>query len=151
MDRIRNAFILFRIQILVILSFVIVKFILRPIVTNHSDSKVLEVFVYSYPNFCEAIIGAIVIVVIMFSIAGFLKQKNPAIRINNFFLYILSIALTGAYVILQEFKIHNLGGENVYDRYDVLFSVMGLIVAFYLLVRINPRLEEEAYNKLDIN
>ena len=52
----------------------------------------------------------------------------------------LATAAAAVYVILQEFKIHNLGGENVYDPYDVVFSVIGLITAYLILHTLKPRI-----------
>ena len=37
------------------------------------------------------------------------------------------------YVISQELKFHNLGGNNVYDPYDLIASITGLIGTFVVI------------------
>lgn len=122
-----------RIQLGIITSFVVVKFLLRPFVLEHRFPGALQVFVLSYPNFCEAIVGSIAVhFVLLLAKRSFLPKQS----ISSNWINALSITLTAAYVISQELKIHNLGGENVYDPYDVLFSVFGLIVASIILFKI---------------
>ena len=48
--------------------------------------------------------------------------------------------MAGVYVLLQEFKIHNLGGNNVFNSTDVFFSILGLVVSIFLLYYIKPSL-----------
>ncbi|MEZ5288410.1 MAG: hypothetical protein R2712_27110 [Vicinamibacterales bacterium] len=50
-------------------------------------------------------------------------------------IYLLSVAITGAYVVLQEVKVHNLGGRNVYDPNDVVASIIGLVMMFIVFAR----------------
>ena len=38
-------------------------------------------------------------------------------------------------MLTQEFKLHNLGGNNVYDPYDVVASIVGLVGMFWLVSR----------------
>ena len=65
-------------------------------------------------------------------------------EIKNATIYVIATFLAAIYVILQEFKIHNLGGRNIYDPYDVIFSVLGLIAAYLLLLFLKPRIVAEA-------
>lgn len=46
----------------VTLSFVLVKRYARPLVLKSTMSEFLHIFVLSYPNFCEAIIGSFLLV-----------------------------------------------------------------------------------------
>jgi len=114
-------------------SFVAVKLLLRPVVLAGDAPVLLDIFVLSYPNFCEAIIGSFVIVTAI----TYLYQRFFTARfsLSHQFITFLGLLLTGLYVITQEFQIHNLGGRNVYDPYDVLFSVIGLACSYFLLVR----------------
>lgn len=127
---------LLRINLGTILSFVLVKFGLRPLVAGQDYPQFVEVFVFSYPNFCEAIVGtlALTFTMLLLSYHG-LKQPIAAQTI-----YLFALLIAALYVILQEFKIHNLGGENVYDPYDVLFSVIGLATAYFILRWLQPEI-----------
>lgn len=126
-----------RIQALVLILFVLNKFLLRPYVLKGDLPAFAEIFVFSFPNLCEAVIGTITITYI----ALVLRDKGfPGFaNLSDKLLYLGVTLVAGTYVILQEFKIHNLGGRNVYDPYDVLFSIVGLIIAYGLLVLIKPR------------
>ena len=109
------------------------KFLIRPIVIADESTGIIKIFALSYPNFCEAIVGSIVITFMLLILNGKFK------KIKEKYIPLISILIAGIYVLLQEFKIHNIGGTNVYDPYDVIFSIMGLIVAFCLLTYIEPR------------
>lgn len=114
-------------------SFVAVKLLLRPVVLGGEAPLFLDIFVLSYPNFCEAIIGSFVTVnAIVFIYHRFLTAR---INLSHQFLTFFGLFITGFYVITQEFKVHNLGGHNVYDPYDVFFSLIGLACSYFLLVR----------------
>jgi phosphatidylserine synthase len=65
-----------------------------------------------------------------------LKKHKPTDNI----VYILAFFMAGVYVLLQEFKIHNLGGNNVFNSTDVFFSILGLVVSIFLLYYIKPSL-----------
>lgn len=132
--------ILVRIQLGVIITFIVNKIWIRPFVLEKDFSAFFSTFVLSYPNFCEAVVGTILLcyLALVAKHHGFPLAKN----IKNTSIYILVTLLAAAYVILQEFKIHNLGGRNIYDPYDVLFSVFGLIVAYVLLHFIQPQIIE---------
>jgi len=122
---------------MVILSYFVIKFFVRPIVLENKDSGLAKIFVLSFPNFCEAVAGSIVTVFVLLIINKRIVKEG--FRLKEKHLYLISILISGIYVLLQEFKIHNLGGLNVYDPYDVLFSILGLIVAFFLFKNIEPR------------
>lgn len=126
--------ILLKIQIVILISFVLVKFIARPYVLKEFTSKPLTVFVLSYPNFCEAVLGVLIL-----SLLLLLLDHKIKVNMHNQFIYFIACFLTAAYTILQEFKIHNLGGVNVYDINDVIFSIIGVIFGYCLLCIIKPK------------
>lgn len=132
--------ILVRIQLGVIITFIANKVWVRPFILENDFSAPFRTFVLSYPNFCEAVVGTILL--------GYLglvvKHHGPQIlgRIKNGSIYIIATLLAAIYVITQEFKIHDLGGRNIYDPNDVIFSVLGLITAYVLLIRLKPRIIE---------
>ncbi len=121
-------------------SFIVVKSLFRPYVLSQEYGRILEVFVLSYPNFCEAIVGSFVIFALLSLAKGRMIKRKPNLKLNEHYLYLIAIILAGTFVILQEFKIHNLGGTNVYDPYDVLFSVLGLIGAYIILRIVKPEI-----------
>ena len=128
---------LLRIQLIVIFSYFVIKFVIRPIVLENKYAGLVKIFVLSYPNFCEAVAGTIVLTFILLIING--RRGKEGFKLKEKHLYLIAVLIAGIYVLLQEFKIHNLGGINVYDPYDVIFSIVGLIVAFCLLIKIKPK------------
>ena len=120
-------------------SFIVIKGYLREPVLNSEPSAFLKTFVLSYPNFCEAVLGSIVLVGIALVINKRFVPESK--QIQNQPIYLGAIVIAAVYVILQEFKIHNIGGANVYDPYDVLFSVIGLVVAYMLIRRFRPYID----------
>lgn len=113
--------------------FILNKTLIRPWVLSHTDSSLLIIIVNSFPNFCEAVMGSV-------TLAGlgalfrrwFPKQLGD---IKNVWLYAGVLFVASIYVITQEFKLHNLGGRNVYDPFDVVASVIGLVLIYGLFNR----------------
>jgi uncharacterized membrane protein len=132
MDNIRK---LAWVQILTLIPFVIVK-LLRTDVLQQSPPEWIKIFFLSFPNFCEAIVGTMTLTMIALWIK-YRAFKAP-LSIKNSHLYLLVVLLAGIYVITQELRIHNLGGNNVYDPYDILFSIIGLFVSFGILNYLKP-------------
>lgn len=117
-------------QLLVILIFIVFK-ISRPSLLKMDLSPFWEIVVWSFPNFCEALAGMFMLTAMALI---FTRNKNyPPLSI-----YITSGIVAAIYVITQEMKLYNLGGDNVYDPYDVLFSVLGLIVSFLIILKLQP-------------
>jgi len=52
---------------------------------------------------------------------------NKYIKTKYSFIYIIAIILASIYVITQELKIQNLGGNNIYDFNDIIFSIIEII------------------------
>lgn len=129
---------LLRIQLGVIITYFIVKFWLRPFVLENEYGGSLKILVLSYPNYCEAIVGSIMIVFLL--LLGNSKVKKDKFLLPEKYMPFFAVLIAGTYVILQEFKVHNLGGNNVYDIYDVGFSVVGLVTILCLLLYIQPKI-----------
>lgn len=128
--------ILLIIQTLMLVVFLIFKLSRDILLANVSQPFVL-IFLYSFPNFAEAIIGSMTVTTLLLVTNERLLTRNLAPRS----LYVLSILIAGAYVLSQELKFHNLGGNNVFDPMDTLFSICGLMCSFLLLLFFKPRIE----------
>ena len=126
-----------RIQIVVILLFVFFKFI-RPPVLESNSSEWIKIALLSLPNFFESIVG----ILILTGIGLYLNHKVLSLnkQVKPTMIYVLALALAGIYVITQELKIHNLGGNNVYDKNDLIFSIIGLLIGFLIVIVIKPRI-----------
>ncbi len=117
----------------VIISLAVNRFLFRPWVVENIGGGFLLVFVNSFPNFLEAVIGTILVALLLLQCR---QQFNlPSKNMKNASVYLLASVITGIYVVLQELKIHNLGGENIYDPYDVVASLVGLVVANIVITR----------------
>lgn len=125
-----------RIMLVAVLIFICNKFFLRPYILENEFPEVLNVFVLSFPNLCEAILGGLLLT----NIGLFVKHKflQTSSNITENHIYLFAVLVTAIYTLLQEFKIHNLGGNNVYDPFDILFSVIGLIVVYFILLYTKP-------------
>ena len=129
-----------RIQIATIVLFVVNKMLVRPFVLERDFSEPFRVFVFSFPNLCEAVVGTLTLTYIGLFINY--RRLQPSRRIRDGYLYLMATLIAAVYVILQELKIHNLGGENVYDPFDVLFSVIGLVIAYSILILLKPTVRD---------
>ncbi len=113
--------------------FVINKFLLRPWVLANDFPRFLKITVLSLPNFIEAIFGALLISYMLLLLRS---KKIFSWPDNTVKIYFLAAFFTAMYVITQELKIHNLGGNNVYDPFDVVASIVGLIVFLTIAIKI---------------
>ncbi|MTB51708.1 hypothetical protein [Lewinella sp. W8] len=123
-----------RIQIGVIIPFVLAKLI-RPGVLANDGGELFKLFLLSFPNLCEGVIGVL-------TLTGLGLYLSKQFTLNRKLIYVIAIGLATIYVTTQELKIHNLGGNNVYDPNDLIFSVIGLFlgasIVFYLQPEIRP-------------
>jgi len=87
--------------------------------------------VFSLSILIEAIIGTIIITEILLQLHQIFNEKTGHIR--DTIIYLTALCLTSLYVISKELKFHNLGGNNVYDPYDVMASIIGLIMTFVII------------------
>ncbi|WP_299833515.1 hypothetical protein [uncultured Tenacibaculum sp.] len=123
---------LIRIQIGVLLLFIVFKIVRSKILS--SENNFIQVIGLSLPNLFEGILGVLILTAL-----GLTLTRNKNIKHN--YIYILAIIFAAIYVITQEFKIHNLGGKNVYDSNDVLFSLIGLFIGTIIVFIIKPKIE----------
>ena len=131
--------ILLRIQLGITILFILFK-VIRSQVVKEELATWVKVFLYSFPNFAEAIVGPMTVCgLVLMANNRFLKEKT---RLSNQFIYTITIVFSGVYVILQEFKIHNLGGRNVYDLNDVIFSVIGLLTSYGIFLWLKPNIKD---------
>ena len=119
-----------RIELLVILAFVFFKAIRRSVLATEAP-EFFKLFLLSFPNFCEAIVG-----ILTLTMLGLYFGRGK--EINNNLIYTVATVLAAVYVITQEFKIHNLGGKNIYDPNDVIFSLVGLVFGYLIVYRLKP-------------
>ena len=66
-------------------------------------------------------------------------------HIKDEYFYFVAVGLASIYSVTQEFKYHNLGGNNVYDPYDVIASLIGLGMT-YGLIQVFGFVENEKTN-----
>lgn len=59
--------------------------------------------------------------------------NNKLGAVKDIYVHILAVSAAALYVITQELKIHNLGGNNIYDPNDLIASIIGLIFTFVVI------------------
>ena len=111
-----------------ILLFILNKLYVGPWILENELSGFALILTNSIPNFFEAIIVSLILTGIFLQIRLFYLSKTRTIK--DIYIYILSFFLASIYVISQELKFHNLGGNNIYDPYDLLASIIGLMLTF---------------------
>ncbi len=121
-------------QLLTIVVFALAKAI-RPNVLESQAPAFVKLFLLSFPNFCEAIVGILTLTMLGLYANRRLKWPHSSI-------YIAAVVLAAIYVITQECKIHNLGGNNIYDPNDVIFSIAGLCLGIVLIYRMKPTINQ---------
>jgi hypothetical protein len=131
-------------ELIIIIIFIFFKLI-RPTVLNSKSSEFFKLILLSLPNFFEAVIGTLTLTGIGLIINDKLSRKY---QIRSRLIYILAAVLAGIYVSTQELKIHNLGGNNVFDVNDLLFSFIGLIIGYLIVLVINPNKIDSSKNNL---
>ncbi len=122
----------------VIAVFAFNKLYLRPKVLAADAPYWVDVLVLSFPNFCEAVIGTLFLCIALLSgndrwLAGQLPPRA---------LYVLATLFAALYVLTQEYRWHNLGGNNIFDPFDVVFSLLGLMFALVLLFWLQPKVRQ---------
>ena len=107
------------------------KLVVRPIVVKGNYDEVWVILVNSFPNFAEAIFGSIFVSMVLLKIRErFLEQRSS---ISDIAIYSGASLITGIYVISQEIKFHNFGGNNTYDPNDVIASIIGVVFMYGVL------------------
>ncbi len=113
--------------------FIFNKVYIRELLLQGELSPSLEKISYSIPNFFEAVMGTSILVAILLT----LKFKNIIYieRVSDLVLKSLGIGFSYIFVITQELKIHNLGGNNVYDINDLIASIIGMFFIAFIIFR----------------
>ena len=114
-----------------ILVFVMNKFYLRPWVLENELPEIFQIVVLSIPNLIEAIVGTLILTGILLHLRQYFGKTTR--NIKDTYIHLMATGIAGIYVISQEFKFHNIGGNNVYDLYDVIASIIGLALTFGLI------------------
>ncbi len=115
-----------------ILVFFLNKFLIRPWVLEHETFEFFQIIVLSIPNLIEAMIGTLLLTGILLQLKHRFNKKMGLIKDEYF--YLLAVGLASIYSVSQEFKFHDFGGNNVYDPYDVIASLIGLGVTYGLIL-----------------
>ena len=125
-----------RIQVIGVVVFIGFK-IIRPTLLKSGPPEWIKTFLLSLPNFFEGSIGVLVVTGIALYLNEKLLPKKKQCKRN--LIYLLALIVSGIYVITQEVNLHHLGGANVYDINDIVFSIVGLLVGYLIVVWIQPR------------
>ena len=114
-----------------ILVFILNKLYLRPWILENDVPNIFLIVTYSIPNLIEAVIGTLILTGILLQTRQYFNQKFG--NLKDVYIYIFAVSVASIYVISQELKFHNLGGNNVYDPYDLIASIVGLIGTFVII------------------
>lgn len=105
--------------------FMLNKLFFRNWILNNNPPKFLKVITLSIPNLIEAIVVTLILTGILLQIRKNYYFKLKFLKTKH--LHFIASGIAAIYVISQELKFHNLGGNNVYDPNDLIASVLGLI------------------------
>ena len=114
-----------------ILLFILNKLYLRPWILENELLGFVLTLTYSIPNLLEAIIGTLLLTGILLQIRQSFIERMATVK--DIHIRILAVLLAAIYVISQELKFHNIGGNNVYDPNDLIASIVGLIGIFVVV------------------
>ena len=117
--------------VIAILIFFINKIYIRPWAIENISSGLFLIFTYSIPNLIESMIGTLILTGILLQTRQYFTEKIGFI--SDTYIHLVAVGIVAVYVLSQELKFHNLGGNNVYDPYDIIASVIGLIVTFGII------------------
>lgn len=119
-----------RVYLGALVVFLVNKFVVRPLTRGVDLNVGVEVFIYSSPNALEAIVGTTnIVVLLLFARARLGRSWRDAS------LYTLGALVAAVFVLTQEFRLHDLGGRNVYDPLDAVASVLGVLLMWGLFLR----------------
>lgn len=114
-----------------IIVFILNKLYLRSWILKNDLPGIFQVLTYAIPNLIEAIIGTLLLTGILLQTRQFFNQKAGYVK--DVHIHVIAVSIAAVYVIAQELKFHNLGGNNVYDPYDLIASVVGLLGTFFII------------------
>ena len=113
------------------LLFILNKTFLRPLIIKNEITGFVLILSNSIPNFFEAVMGTLILTAILFTIRLSFLDKIKIVKNAN--IHIIAVILAAIYVISQELKFHNIGGNNIYDPNDLIASIIGLIATFIMV------------------
>lgn len=122
-------------QLLTIVVFAVLKHS-RATLAQAFPNEVFEIFLYSFPNFAEGVVGFLIVATLLTMATWRFDWIAALLPLRT--LCTVAILAVGTYVISQELGLHHLGGAQVYDPYDIAFSVAGLVVGLLAFVRLRP-------------
>lgn len=114
-----------------ILTFMLNKLYIRNWILKNDVPDFMLIVTYSIPNLIEAIIVTLIFTGILLQVRQHFNKKFGSIKTKP--IHIAASSIAAVYVISQELKFHNLGGNNVYDPYDLVASIIGLIATFTIV------------------
>jgi len=114
-----------------ILIFALNKLYIRSWTLENNLPDFLLIVTYSIPNLIEAIIVTLISTGILLQVRQHFNKKLGTIKTAH--INLIASSSAAVYVISQELKFHNLGGNNIYDPYDLLASFIGLIGTFGII------------------
>ena len=120
--------------------FALNRFVLRPRVLAADLPEVFVIAVNSLPNLAEAIMGTLLLTGLGLELRA--RSTGKLSELSDSTLYGVATLLAGVYVVSQELRFHNLGGNNVYDPWDLAFSAFGLATTLLVLHRFGFASEE---------
>ena len=123
-----------RVQLIVIPIFIFFKFIRSPVL-NSSSPAIFKLILLSLPNFFEAIIGVLTVTGLGLLLNDRLSRKY---QLKPSSIYKVAVFIAGTYVVLQELNIIKLRTNGTTDQNDIIFSIIGLIVGYLIILRKKP-------------
>jgi hypothetical protein len=126
---------IFGVQLLSIFVFFTLKQ-LRPALLQAFPNEAFEIFLYSFPNFAEGVVGYLIVAMILTMASWRSEFVGHILTVPR--LCICAFLAAGTYVISQELGLHHIGGAQVYDPYDIVFSIAGLIAGLLVFVWQRP-------------
>ena len=112
--------------------FLVHRYLVRSWVIEQSEAGFVLIIVNSLPNFIEGIVGTMLLAGIGLSIRILSRPNQVNLESKLFFNVVSLVAAT--YVITQELNWYNISRANVYDPYDIVASILGLILINRLLI-----------------
>lgn len=125
-----------RIQVLFIIVFVFFKLI-RPSVLKSASPEFLKKILLSLPNFFQSVIGVLILTGIGLILNSRLNKKK---QVRHKLIYLLAVIIAAIYVITQELNIYNIRGNNTLDYNDLIFSCIGLLIGYWIILYKKPRI-----------
>lgn len=116
---------------IVIFIFMLNKLYLRSWILEKELPGIFAIISLLIPNLIEAITLTLILNGIFLQAREHFSKRLGGLKTIH--IQLIATALAAIYVIAQELKFHNLGGNNVYDPFDLAASIIGLLGTFVIL------------------